>query len=94
MFTLYRVRARLPACLSDELIQLWYYPRGSELCLYVDWLATAGMLLHALSLMLKGSSPQAVVCGYTFFILCCYVAPDHPYANTGGATVVMGQAIA
>lgn len=36
---------------------------------------------------------QAVVCGYTFFILCCYVAPDHPYANTGGATVVMGQAI-
>jgi len=37
---------------------------------------------------------QIIVYGYTWFTLCCYVSPTHPFAGTHSSpTVVMGQVV-
>eukprot|EP00658_Telonema_sp_P-2_P049144 TRINITY_DN3736_c0_g1_i3.p1 TRINITY_DN3736_c0_g1~~TRINITY_DN3736_c0_g1_i3.p1 ORF type:complete len:228 (+),score=28.77 TRINITY_DN3736_c0_g1_i3:225-908(+) len=42
--------------------------------------------------MWLGWVQQLVICGYTFFVLCCYVSPNHPFISTG-PTVVMGMPV-
>merc|ERR1711934_780266 len=42
--------------------------------------------------MWLGWLQQVVVVAYTFYILCCYVSPTHPFARNDPTVIVMGTA--